>query len=224
MGWRPPMSGPPRAGVRRIERVADGSFPDRSAWSSIEALSLRRAQDGAAVAQATAVRIAHDGARLLVRFDCEDRDVWATRARRDDALWEEEVVEVFLAPGADDPAAYVEIEVNPLGTLFDARVSNPDGRRETMRVDRSWDLPGIEVAVARERGGWSASIAMPWAGLAPGGPPPIWRANFFRIERPRDGEAEFSCWSPTLADPPDFHKPHFFGRLVLDEAEPGAAR
>jgi len=214
----------PEASVRRIGRVAQGSLPDASAWSTIAALPLRRAQDGGTVAQATAVRVAHDGERLLVRFDCDDRDVWATRTKRDDALWEEEVVEVFLAPGAGDPMAYVEIQVNPLGTIFDARVANPEGRRETMRVDRSWDLRGIAVAIERSRTGWSASIGLPWNELTLGEPPPVWRANFFRIERPRDGEGEFSCWSPTRVDPPDFHKPRSFGRLLVDRAGPVAAR
>ena len=214
----------PDVAVRRIEPVAAGSFPDEQTWSSIPALALCRAQDGGVVAQATAVRVAHDGECLLVRFDCDDRDVWSTRATRDDALWEEEVVEVFVAPGADDPKAYFEIQVNSLGTIFDARVSNPDGRRETMRVDRSWDLRGIRVAIERGRAGWSASIGLPWAELSAAEPPPVWRANFFRIERPRDGAAEFSCWSPTRVDPPDFHKPMSFGRLLVDPAGPVSAR
>jgi hypothetical protein len=31
---------------------------------------------------------------------------------------------------------------------------------------------------------------------------------------PASKTPEFSCWSPTLCDPPDFHKPRSFGRLV----------
>jgi len=183
----------------------------------VPVLALRRAQDGAAPAQATAVRIAHDAGALLLRFDCEDRAIWATHACRDAPLWEEEVVEVFVAPGEDDPSDYVEIEVNPLGAIFDARVANPQGRRNSMRVDASWNAAGLVVAVDRPSPGtWCAHIAIPWGALCAGAPPRVWRANFFRIERPPDAAPEFSCWSPTLADPPDFHRPAFFGRLVLD--------
>jgi hypothetical protein len=42
-----------------------------------------------------------------------------------------------------------------------------------------------------------------------------WRANFYRIERPHDAEPEFSCWSPTMSDPADFHKPAYFGVLEI---------
>jgi hypothetical protein len=151
-----------------------------------------------------------------VRFECDDRDIWATHSRRDAPLWEEEVVELFVAPGEGDPTEYVEIEVNPLGAIFDARVTNPEGRRDSMRVDAAWNAAGLVAVVARPSPGtWTAELEIPWIDLCGGALPRVWRANFFRIERPRDGDHEFSCWSPTLADPPDFHKPAFFGRLVL---------
>jgi Carbohydrate-binding family 9 len=203
--------------VPRISRGAAGLWPDESCWSAVPAFSLRRADNGAAPLQATAVRVAYDREALFVRFDCDDRDIWATHVTRDAPLWEEEVVEVFLAPGERDPAEYLEIEVNPLGAVFDARVTNRDGRRDSMRVDASWSPAGLAAAVSRPSPGcWRAELAIPWLDLCAGTPPPVWRANFFRIERPHDGEHEFSAWSPTLVHPPDFHKPAKFGRLVLD--------
>ena len=205
----------PEAVVPRVERVGRGTL-DESCWSRVPAVLLRLAQDGADPLQATAVRIAHDDQAFLLRFDCSDRDIWATHARRDAPLWEEEVVELFIAPGEDDPSDYVEIEVNPRGAIFDARVRNPDGRRDSMHVDSAWNAAGLvaEVSLPSPRS-WRAEIAVPWSGLCEGTPPRVWRANFFRIERPRNGDPEFSCWSPTFVDPPDFHKPAFFGRLVL---------
>jgi len=203
--------------VPRVERVHSRGGLDEAAWSRVPGVTLRRAQDGADPLQATAVRLAYDDVALLLRFDCDDRDIWATHSRRDAPLWEEEAVELFVAPGEDDPSEYVEIEVNPLGAIFDARITNPQGRRESMRVDADWNAAGlVAVVVRRSPGTWTAQLEIPWIDLCDGAPPPVWRANFFRIERPRDGDHEFSCWSPTLADPPDFHKPSFFGRLVLD--------
>lgn len=175
--------------------------------------------DGSAPArQPTSVRVAWDGSFLLVRFDCSDRDSWGTLSRRDDPLYEEECVEVFLSPGTGIPASYFEFEVSPLGTLFDARIENPDSRRDTMRADISWDCPGLRWAGGQQSKGedWWAELAIPLPALAPAGEvPQVWRANFYRLERPREGEAEFSCWSPTLTSPADFHRPARFGRLEL---------
>ena len=207
----------PEAVVPRVDRAGARGTHDESFWSCVPAVLLRRVQDGADPLQATAVRIAYDVEALRLRFDCDDRDIWATHARRDAPLWEEEVVELFIAPGEDDPSDYVEIEVNPKGAIFDARVSNPEGRRDSMRVDSAWNAAGLVAEVSRPSPrSWRAEIVVPWSDLCEGEPPRVWRANFFRIERPRDGDPEFSCWSPTLTDPPDFHKPAFFGRLVLD--------
>jgi hypothetical protein len=171
--------------------------------------------------QKTVARACWSTAALHVQFECDDRDVWGTHTRRDDPLYEEEVVEVFLAPGSEDPIEYYEFEVSPAGVLFDARVFNPESDRTHLRVDRSWDCAEIGWAAARHprRPGWLAHLVLPFESLAPGRErPPVWRGNLYRIERPRDAAPEFTAWSPTLTDPPDFHKPARFGRLDLEGA------
>jgi hypothetical protein len=206
--------------VPRVARALARGTLDEASWARVPAVLLRRAQDGGPPLQATAVRIAHDADALMLRFDCDDRDIWATYEGRDAPLWEEEVVELFLAPGEDDPPDYVEIELNPLGAVFDARIANPEGRRDSMRIDASWNASGLVTAIDRRSPEtWRAEMVIPWVDLCVGAPPRLWRANFFRIERPRDGDHEYSCWSPTLTDPPDFHKPASFGKLILDGLE-----
>jgi hypothetical protein len=167
--------------------------------------------------QGTALRLGWDEEALHVRFECVDREPWGTYRHRDDPLYLEECIEVFLAPGAADPAEYFELEVSPLGTLFDARVHNPDSRRDTLTADLSWDCPGLRWAAGPGSfEDWWAELAIPWAAVAPSaGRPRLWRANFFRIDRPPDGEPEFSCASPTLTRPADFHRPARFGLLAL---------
>ena len=58
---------------------------------------------------------------------------------------------------------------------------------------------------------------IPWEGITEGiSPLPLlWRANFYRIERPAGSLPEFTAWSPTLVTPADFHKPARFGVLEL---------
>ena len=147
-----------------------------------------------------------------MRFDGRDDAVVATHTRRDAPLWEEDVFEIFLSP-EDPPRHYFEFEVNPLGTLFDARVASPDLSRETMRVETAWDCAGFEARVSRGPRRWSASLRIPLQELCAGPVPARWRANFYRIDR--GGADEFSAWSPTFADPADFHVPERFGILTL---------
>lgn len=177
------------------------------------AVALGRALDGAPPRLPTSVRVAVREGILLVRFDGRDRGVVATLTRRDDPLWTEDVFEVFLTPQRE-PTVYYEFEVNPLGTLFDARVDSPEGRRETMRVDVSWNCPGLSARVRRRETRWSALLRIPLAALSPVAVA-VWRANFFRVDR--GSPDEYSAWSPTRADPADFHRPELFGFLRMPE-------
>jgi hypothetical protein len=158
------------------------------------------------------------GRVLSVRFDGKDAGVVATYTGRDDPLWKEDVFEIFLSPH-ETPAVYFEFEVNPLGTLFDARVDSPELRRASMRTTTDWNCPGFEARVTRRDDStrWSASVRIPLDPLLDGPPPAAWRANFYRIDRRSEeaGADEFSAWSPTLADPADFHVPERFGILRI---------
>jgi hypothetical protein len=174
------------------------------------ALRLRDARTGAEPRLRTVVRLGLRDGALLVRFDARDDRIVATRTDRDGPLWTEDVVEVFLSPF--DPARiYYEFEVNPLGTLFDARVESPDLARATMRVEPQWTCRGFSARVRRARGRWSALLAIPLAPMMERASPTVWRGNFYRVDR--GNPDEFSAWSPTFADPPDFHRPEQFGYL-----------
>ena len=176
----------------------------------LEPLFLSEVSRGGRPRLSTAVRVGLRDGALLVRFDGRDAGVVATLTKRDDALWKEDVFEVFLTP-REPPLVYYEFEVNPLGALFDARVESLEGRRETMRVDVSWNCPGYSARVRRRDGLWSAVVKIP---LAPMGEPSgVWRANFFRVDRGENDE--YSAWSSTMEEPPNFHVPARFGYLVL---------
>ena len=225
----------PRLPWRTMSTASTTSL-DPLAWCDLPPLPpLVRTEDGNPPLQGTTVRLGWSDEALFARFDCVDREPWATHRERDAPLWEEEVVELFLAPGERDPSEYFEIEVNPLGALFDARIANPRLDRSELRADLVFDWPAIRwEAGALGSAGWWAAIVLPWSGFAelagrqsgaPSDtatrpvpfPPRHWRANLYRIDRPPRGDAEFSAWSPTLVTPADFHRPRRFGHLLLSD-------
>lgn len=181
--------------------LADGSGPARQQTSA----SLQASEEA-----------------LSIRFCCLDADPWGTFVKRDEPVYQEECVEVFLAPGEDDPRNYYEFELSPLGAFFDAAICNPEGRRETMGADVEWNARGArwQAAIDKENGLWTAEMILPWSdfGFAHAlAIPEAWRLNLYRIDRPRDGSpAEYSCWSPTLQTPANFHVPARFGTLRLE--------
>jgi hypothetical protein len=170
-------------------------------------VALRRSTDGASPRLATHFATYFDDEFLTIIFQTVDEEVVATMNDHDEPLWQEDVVEVYLAPGG--AATYFELEVNPLGTTFDARIESPDGVRETMRADLSWTCEGFFAAIRRDGTSIDYVLRVPFAAI--GGRPA--RANFFRVDRSAVHGDEYSAWSPTMKDPADFHVAAAFGEL-----------
>lgn len=167
--------------------------------------------------QETSAELGWHPAGLLVRFFASATNPWATQGQRDAPLWEENVVEIFLAAGPTTPRHYREVQVNPLGAVFDALVETPNGNRDGWSVDAGWDWPGLRAEVILEPGRWSTELWLPWVGLGVDTAPSMLRANLFRIDRDDPGVApDHGCWSAPNTDPADFHRPASFGLLVLE--------
>ena len=160
---------------------------------------------------------------LALRFDVQDDRPWHTMTRRDDHLWEEEVVEIFLDPGGQG-RDYYELEISPANVVCDLVVRTPWPQ---LHSDPAWDLAGLETRVLPLRaagagpGSWTATAWLPWHGFrhlpTPARLPPEagdrWRVNVYRIKRPHGPErpAErvvYSALAPTGG--PSFHVPAVF--------------
>src|SRR5713226_2219292 len=72
----------------------------------------------------TEAAVAWDNANLYVAFTCRDSDPWSRMKNRDDHLWEEEVVEVFLDPHGNGQN-YPELEVSPHNVVVDLLIPRP---------------------------------------------------------------------------------------------------
>ena len=208
---------PPTLVVREVE--LDLADP----WkipNGVETFELLRTTDGSTPLLPTSLAIFRSGTLLHALFVGADDHLTATMTERDDSLYEEDAVEVFLAPGALE--IYYEFEANPLGALFDARIDSPDGDRHTMKVEREWNAVEFRAHVRRTSLNGAPErleilMTVPLAEVDPQfSPGSVWRANFFRIDRKPGRRAEFTAWSPTLVSPADFHVPARFGTLRFE--------
>lgn len=167
----------------------------------------------------TRFRALWDDEGLYLRFDVDDPAPWHTMTKRDDPLWDEEVVEIFLDLDGSG-THYAEVELSPANVLCDVRMirGSPD-----KQMDLAFDIKGLSSRVLPREGGWSGLLFLPWDGLAalpsarnvslPPNPGDEWRFNVYRIERPYGPEepardAVFASWSPTGSE--SFHVPASF--------------
>lgn len=191
--------------------------PEAHPWPAVSASFFVETQTGQPPTQATWVKTAHTAQEWRVLFYAEDDHIWATHTQRDAALYEEEVVEIFVDPSgfSGEPDAYFEFQVNPLNTVLDLALRRS---RSGFKKNFAWNCEGFRSSVQRfpegvgqSKPGWCAEISIPFASIGVIPPAPKWRVNFLRIDRPQNHPRELSAWSPTFCG--TFHQPNRFGIL-----------
>jgi hypothetical protein len=204
--------------ISTMLRIPRATFSVEEPWAipdTCETVPLVCATDGSRPRLATFIAAYWDRQQLTVVFSGADDHVRATHYEHDAPLYEEDVVELFLAPSRIEE--YFELEVNPLGTTFDARIESPDGIRPTMKTDLAWTCEGFFAAVRRTDASLDVVLRIPFASFGRSAPEDgeTWRANFYRIDRHPRGD-EFTAWRPTMKSPPDFHVAAAFGTLRFE--------
>ena len=215
-----------RVPAYRVARVMtqlkiDGRLDER-AWADTSMVgNFVNNRDGSPAKLTTEARVLYDDKFIYFGFRAADPNIWATMKRRDEHLWLEEVVEVFLQANQGIPN-YIELEVNPLGTMLDIYLVDT---RKPLHYE-SWNSEKLRWAVQvdgtvdgkegdRE---WTCEIALPLEDIAtapylPPHPGDRWRMNLYRVEsKPEVAEL---AWSPTLQ--PDFHVLPRLGEIVFSD-------
>ncbi len=218
---------PPAYEVRRAtSRILIDGRPTDRAWSRAQRTDdwVHPNSGDALESMDTWAKMLWDDTYLYVLMNGRDTDVWATLQERDSDLWSEEVLELYVDAG-DDGRDYLELQVNPLGVVFDAMFPDPSNRN--LDVARGFDIAGLESAVYvsgttddredRDRS-WSAELRIPLTsipGLAPAPPNDgdAMRVNFYRYDRPDAETTRTAAWSPIGGG--SFHQPRRFGMATF---------
>lgn len=208
--------------ARVSERIKVDGRLDEAEWTEAASVGdFVNNRDGSPGQHKTEARVLYDDDFIYFSFRSTDKNIWSTFRRRDQHLWLEEVVEVFLQANPTVPN-YIELEVNPLGTMLDIYLLDA---RKPLHYE-SWNSEklqwGVQVAGTVDgKGGdreWTCEMALPIEDIvtAPHRPPQPgdrWRMNLFRVERiPVAAEL---AWSPTLQN--DFHILPRFGEIIFTD-------
>lgn len=154
-------------------------------------------------------RIAHTKELLLLEFSVSECDPTSVCKTPNGPVWEDSCVEFFVK----DPQSeyYYNFETNSICTpLVGCRKSRHDCVHFTPEqhatIKRSCHLP--------ENGRWSTRMEIPFASIGLEQCPKTLRANFYKCGD-KTAVAHFLSWSPIDTPTPDFHRPEFFGELLL---------
>lgn len=139
--------------------------------------------------------------------------------RTNDPVWQDSCVEIFIAD--KDGAGYRNFEINCIGTMLSAHYT---GRHQNVvpisetDADKVIRYTTVKNRPEKERDGinqWMVVVGIPFYLLGYNVRPSSLRANFYKCA---DGSRypHYLCWSNIDTPEPDFHRPEFFGTLILE--------
>ncbi|MBQ4389173.1 MAG: hypothetical protein II824_04280 [Bacteroidales bacterium] len=163
-------------------------------------------------------RIARTQDALVVDFRVSGLDLRARNTEDNGRQWEDSCVEVFIQDPED--GNYYNFEINALGKVL--ACTGPDRHNRTPRpVEEMEDIlrfSQVEGGPIEEEGihTWRVGVVIPFylIGIDPENLPGSIRANFYKCGD-KTAHPHYLSWSPVETLRPDFHRPEFFGELIL---------
>ncbi|MEI6875119.1 MAG: carbohydrate-binding family 9-like protein [Spirochaetota bacterium] len=163
-----------------------------------------------------------DALHVLLR--AAETPVRATYENLNDFVHRDSCLEFFLQPSPENDDRYINFEMNPLGTPHLGLGMERKGRTLLGEDDRL--LLDIRAASPNElsgrgdRSSWEISFTIPFRflerhyGPTDFSPGKRMRGNFYKCGDDTP-QPHFGCWNPVEAKAPDFHRPEFFGELIM---------
>lgn len=163
-------------------------------------------------------RVARTRDALVVDFRVSGLDLRARNTADNGRQWEDSCVEVFIQD--PDGAPYYNFEINALGKVL--ACSGPERHNRTPRpaeeMEQILRFTQMEGGPLEQEGihTWRVGVVIPFRllGIDPERLPRSIRANFYKCGD-KTAHPHFLSWSPVETPKPDFHRPEFFGELIL---------
>jgi uncharacterized protein (DUF362 family) len=205
----------PTAHAKRVEAAPTIDGQIDAVWSGIPAVRWKTDYAGTSTDIETSARFLWSASALFALFELDGSELFVDRSRPIESerarLYEEDCVELFLAPDAARAEHYYEIELGPLGHFFDLEID-----RAAKRSSVEWSSK-LQVSTTRDTAGKRSLIEVRIAApeiisaLRAGARLPL---ALYRMEgrEPR----HYLAWRPPRTTRPNFHVPEGFGLLALD--------
>ena len=163
-------------------------------------------------------RIARTEDALVVDFRVSGLDLRALNTEDNGSQWEDSCVEVFIED--PDGSEYYNFEINPIGKILAAKGASRENRVKRPAEEMEEILRIARFEGPQEYAGgiwdWRVTVLIPFelVGADPDGLPEKLRANFYKCGD-KTAHPHFLSWNPVGTPSPDFHRPDFFGELIL---------
>ena len=163
--------------------------------------------------------IARTASHLAVMFHVRGLDLRATQIEDNGRSWEDSCCEFFVTDPYD--GTYYNFELTCIGSLLSSkRKSRLDSvlraKEDVARVIRHSSPAHAETQISDRIFSWTVALLIPsdLIGIDRDTVPVRVRANFYKCGD-LTAHPHFLSWNPIGTPKPDFHRPEYFGELIL---------
>ena len=202
----------------RIVTLPAGATADSVDWNAIPAASIDNFFWLEGHTPATTAKLVYvEGFGFILRMICAETDPKAVYTKYNEPVYTDSCMEFFCDWLGD--GRYINMEMNPKGTLLSC--IGPDRHARTPIAE----LSGGEIFDVKGDvcdGYWTVTATIPTSLLCkilgvdsiPFGQGYTFRGNFYKCgdETPIP---HYGMWSPVGTEKPDFHRPEYFGTLII---------
>ena len=163
--------------------------------------------------------IARTASHLAVMFHVRGLDLRATQIEDNGRSWEDSCCEFFVTDPYD--GTYYNFELTCIGSLLSSkRKSRLDSvlreKEDVARVIRHSSLAHEETEISDRIFSWTVAMLIPYDLIVidRDNVPVSVRGNFYKCGD-LTAHPHFLSWNPIGTPKPDFHRPEYFGELIL---------
>ncbi|MHB1483473.1 MAG: carbohydrate-binding family 9-like protein [Saccharofermentanales bacterium] len=166
---------------------------------------------------AVEVFLTNDGEKLRIRMMAYESEIRCEVRDDNGNVWEDSCMEFFVRPYDDDPR-YVNFEMNPAGAMIMSIGADRNTRNPIIFKYKN----ELNLETKIEEGFWTVEFEVPFCMLNDiyGKPADTIidkiYGNFYKCGD-KTKYPHFGMWSDIDSEIPDFHRPEFFGTLVLEK-------
>ncbi len=197
------------------------SVPDD--WSAIERANVDSYVWGGAerayktYGQLVYAKTGDEKTGLYIHLFCEEKHPVSKEKQLDGMVCMDSCMEFFFGmyeAGSKD-ICYLNLESNSLGVTF---MSFGEGRHGRVFLD-ALGIERFPVSVNIGDDGWEVFIFVPEKDikkifkLSEINENTVMRGNFYKCDE--NANAPFGSWAPIVAPAPDFHRPEYFGKMII---------
>ncbi|MCE5250225.1 carbohydrate-binding family 9-like protein [bacterium] len=169
----------------------------------------------------TEAKMLWDGTFLYLSFKCSDKHIWADHYDTNSATCLDDCAEIFWNPNPSAGKGYNMFEMSCIGNLLSVcnDLKKPILENKILPPHMAQTIRGSVNNDSDEDTGWILEIAIrfeDYTKLSSGATPKdgdMWRVGLNRCGGKTN--EQFSQWSPSMTEKPNFHAPDDFGKIVF---------